>query len=115
MFRMETEQTNAYNQVTEALKAVDELRTFATQGKPGRVELDEISVLLTQFSWEIIKDDISGFLAGWESKLSNLKVLNKQIKESYEYLREVSDKVAKVAEGIGVLIDISTKLIKLGL
>ena len=104
---MKAEQTNAYNQVIEALSAVNASRTYKNTGTAERAELDAVAIVLEELSWDIVKDDISGVLEGWKLNLSKLKDLNKNILDSYKHLRSVSDRISKAAEVIGVLVDVS--------
>jgi len=112
---MNTEKLNAYKQVVEAMKVVNNSRTFNNLGKPERATLDEAALVLEEISWEIISDDISKVLDALKLKLIDLKSLNKKIQDTYKELKSVSDSIAKAAEVVSVLIEITTKAIAVGL
>jgi hypothetical protein len=112
---MNTEKLNAYKQVVEAMKVVNNSRTFNNLGKPERATLDEAALVLEEISWEIISDDISKVLDALKLKLIDLKSLNKKIQDTYKELKSISDAIAKAAEVVSVLIEITTKAIAAGL
>ena len=112
---MNTEKINAYRQVVDVLKDVNSLRTYSNAGTPERVDLDNIAIALEEMSWQIISDDISTALDSLTIKLIEIRKLNTKIKESYTHLKSISEKILKVADVIGVLIEISSKAISAGL
>lgn len=112
---MNTEKINAYKQVVEALKVVNSSRTYSNVDTPERADLDNIALILETLSWEIISDDISKVLDSLTLKLTDLKGLNKKINDRYIHLKNVCDKISKVAEIVDVLIEITTKAISVGL
>ncbi len=112
---MNSEKTNTYKQVVEALKVVNSFRTYGNVDTPERAVLDEMALVLEALSWEIISDDMSKVLDSITLKLTDLKRLNKKINASYEHLKRVSDKITQVAEAVGVLVGIITRAISAGL
>lgn len=112
---MNTEKINAYKKIVETLKEVNALRTFDNAGTPERVELDKAALILEELSWKIISEDLSRLLDAVSYKANELKDLGKKIKEKYQRLINISEKIEKTADVIGVLVDIITKALAVGL
>ena len=96
---MNTEKIKTYKKVAEALKEVNEKRMEANPGTIERTELDRAALLLEELSWKVLSDDIEAIATGSNNKIAELKTLSKRIKETYEHLREIGEKIEKTAYG----------------
>jgi hypothetical protein len=112
---MNTEKINAYKKIVETLKDVNALRTFDNTGTPERAELDKAALLLEELSWSVISEDLTRMLDAVSYKTNELKNLSKKINEKYHQLSNISETIGKTADVIGVLVEIITKALAVGL
>ncbi len=112
---MNTEKINTYKKIVETLKEVNDLRTFNNAGTPERAELDRAALMLEELSWNIISEDLTRLLDTVSYKARLLKDISKEINEKYHQLKNISEKIEKTADVIGVLVDIITKALAAGL
>jgi hypothetical protein len=97
---MTDDQKNTSLTIAQAITAVNLKRTFENSGTEERNILDKTYISLSKLSWKVASSEVKKFIAEISEGKDELRVIIKEIDESYKELSELKRNIQNVAKSI---------------
>jgi uncharacterized coiled-coil DUF342 family protein len=107
---MNIEQKNTSLTIALAIEEVNSKRTFGNIGTKERDVLDQANVSLNKLSWRVASSEVREFIVEISEGKEELRVIIRQIDESYNHLSEIKNSIQNVADIVEKFVSVLEKI-----